>query len=595
MAEGQRPGANLAVWQKWILPAWYAAAGFSFLPLAFHRMKAQDMWWHLAAGRLILERRAFVYTEPWSFARQGAAWLNHEWLSDVLYAAWAAAFGVESLRFWLLGIVTLTYLLLFDLLRRLTDRPLVSYAAAFLALVLARPFLEIRPHLYTLLGLVLILWIAWVRSRLILALPLVFLLWANLHSGFVLGLALLALALAAIAGREDREGERALSWRAAGVLWIACTLATLINPHGIRMLLFPFSYALGESPFRGLREWLSPFSPGALEVPWYRPALALFGVTVVAGLGSGRLRQRTPLGWPALAWGAGTALMSATSVRFVEYFGQGLALAVSAVLADWLSRSRRPEKGPWRLAVPLTALALGVGAVARLPLRHGFDVLTTLETLPVETCEFANANGLSGKVFTYFGWGGYLIWCSEGRLRPFIDARADTVYDAATLRRYLNFQDLRPGWESVPEATGADFVLWPTLPSPELPVVTHVPGLEGIGRWIRVHDDLTSALLVRPGVALPPLLKPGPPTPYRAVAEGAAAMRAGRMADAELHFARALAADPGLLSACRNLSLVQARLGKETAAWETHRRCERLTPEPEAANQIRALLARRRS
>jgi len=582
------------VWQKWVLPIWYAAAGFSFLPLAFHRMKAQDIWWHLAAGRLILERRALVYTEPWSFARQGAAWLNHEWLSDVLYAAWASAFGVESLRFWLLGIVTLTFLLLFDLLRRLTDRPLVSYAAALAALLLARPFMEIRPHLYTLLGLVLVLWISWLRPRLRIGLPLLFLLWANLHSGFVLGLALLALALAAKAGQGDQEGEAALSWRAAGVLWIACGVATLVNPYGIHMLLFPFSYALGDSPFRGLREWLSPFSPYALDVPGYRPALAIFIILVIAGLGSGRLRQRRPLGWPALAWGAGTALMSMTSVRFVAYFGLGLALVASAVLAGRLSRSRRPDDEPWwRLAVPVAVLAISVGFLARLPLRHGFDVLTTLETMPVETCEFANANGLSGKVFTYFGWGGYLIWCSEGRLHPFIDARADTVYDAATLRRYLNFQDLKPGWESVPEAAGADFVLWPTLPSPELPVMTHVPGLEGTGRWVRLHDDLTSALLVRPGVPLPADLKPGPPTPYRAVAEGAAAMRAGHMAEAELDFARALAADPGLLSACRNLSLVQARLGKETAAWETHRRCERLTPEPEAANQIRALLARR--
>ena len=100
------------------------------------------MWWHLAAGRLILERRAFVRTEPWSFAREGVAWLNHEWLSDVFYAAWAAMFGVESLTVWLLGIVTLTYLLLFDLLRRLTNRPAVSYAAAFLAFVLARPCLR---------------------------------------------------------------------------------------------------------------------------------------------------------------------------------------------------------------------------------------------------------------------------------------------------------------------------------------------------------------------------------------------------------------------------------------------------------------------
>jgi hypothetical protein len=120
-----------------------------------------------------------------------------------------------------------------------------------------------------------------------------------------------------------------------------------------------------------------------------------------------------------------------------------------------------------------------------------------------------------------------------------------------------------------------------------------VPGIERTGRWVRLHDDLTSALLVRPGMTLPPL-RPGPPSPYRNIAEGAAAMRAGRMADAEPHFQWALVANPGLIGACRNLSIVQARLGKETKAWETHRRCERLTPEPETADQIRNILARQR-
>ncbi|MGH9361593.1 MAG: hypothetical protein ACRD2T_06720, partial [Thermoanaerobaculia bacterium] len=306
-------------------------------------MKGQDLWWHLAAGRLMLERREIVRTEPWAFTREGAPWLNHEWLADVLYAAWAAAFGVESLAFWMLGIVTTTYVLLFALLRRLTGSPLASYAAALAALVLARPVFEIRPHLYTLLGLVLTLWLAWLRPRPFVALPVLFLVWANLHSGFVLGLGLLAVALVARPG--GGHGDQVMSWRAAGLSWAACALATLVNPYGVKMLLFPFGYARGDSPFRGLREWLSPFSEHALAVPWYRPALVVFAVVAIAGLWSGRWRQRSPLGWPALAWGAGTAAMSAISVRFVPYFGLGLALTAAPVLADWLARFRRRRHG----------------------------------------------------------------------------------------------------------------------------------------------------------------------------------------------------------------------------------------------------------
>src|SRR5688572_25061348 len=69
---------------------WYLAMGIAALALGgFTVMLNSDLWFHLAAGRLILETRAVPRVDSWSFTAEGQPWHNHEWLSDVIFQAWA--------------------------------------------------------------------------------------------------------------------------------------------------------------------------------------------------------------------------------------------------------------------------------------------------------------------------------------------------------------------------------------------------------------------------------------------------------------------------------------------------------------------------
>lgn len=581
-----REAATEALASRWRRPLWMAATLAGVLPIAFHRMHAQDIWWHLSAGELMLDRHSLPRVDPWSFSRAGQPWVNHEWFADLLFAVWEKCLGVESLMFWQLAVLAAAYLLLFELLRRCTQHSLASFLATGAAALLGRPVFEIRPHLYTLLLLVVTLWICWLGSRrTLLCLPVLFLLWSNLHSGVVLGLAWLAIGLWARAAREGRA-----RWIETAVVFVASALATLAHPYGIEALLYPFAFARGTSPFTGLVEWLSPFSPYALRVPGYEVGLVAAAIAATACATSAAVRKRTPLGGYALAIAGGSTAMSLVSSRFAPYFGLSLALLVAPLLAVALPRVAADLPTRASLAVPVVALAVGLWASLRIPWSHGFGVLTTLELLPVDSCTFWNANRLRGNVLTYFGWGGYAIWCSDGTMRPYIDGRADTVYDAATNRRYSRFQDLGPAWSSVPSSVGADFVLWPTLPTSELPVVAHSAGLLRSGRWRLLYQDYSSVLLARSDLELPALRSP-PPSAFHHLALGAAAMRGGKLSEAEAHLSRAFAADPGLLGACRNLALVQAKR-HEPVAKETYRRCQRLANEPETGERIGELLAR---
>src|SRR5215203_1389391 len=199
----ETPAVDRAV--PWL---WHLAAAASFWLLQFRVNLNSDIWFHLAAGRLIWQRKALPATDAWSFTAAGRFWQNHEWLSDVFFYLWTRAFGVDALVLWQWLVVGITYLLLFRLLHRTTGSYAVAYLLALLALSLGTPFYEVRPHLWSMLAFVLLIFLTVWRDRPPLALPVLFLVWVNLHGGAVFGLmaAFVTLGCWALVPETDEEG-----------------------------------------------------------------------------------------------------------------------------------------------------------------------------------------------------------------------------------------------------------------------------------------------------------------------------------------------------------------------------------------------------
>src|SRR5262249_22991930 len=152
-------------------------------------------------------------------------------------------------------------------------------------------------------------------------------------------------------------------------------------------------------------------------------------------------------------------------------------------------------------------------------------------------------NGLSGKVFNEYGWGGYLDLRTGGRLAVFIDGRADTLFDEQTVRRYLEGFEMEPGWQDVIERSRADLILWPIQTGPPL-----LPALVESGRWRLLHQDFVSVLLERADRPERRMKDPADSAWVRLAAAGESAGR-GDYVSAETSFRAAVERDPDLLSA----------------------------------------------
>ena len=106
-------------------------------------LRDPDTYWHLAAGRWILEHGSVPLSDPFSHTLPGAPWVAHEWLSEIILAGifrlagWSGLVVATALSF----AATLAYLNRFLLARLepLHALVLTGLAASLLAMhLLAR-------------------------------------------------------------------------------------------------------------------------------------------------------------------------------------------------------------------------------------------------------------------------------------------------------------------------------------------------------------------------------------------------------------------------------------------------------------------------
>ena len=576
---------------------WFVAAALTFWSFGYTVMRGSDLWWHVAAGRWMIGHRSWPAVDPWSFSRFGQPWLHHEWLSDVLYSVWVDTFGLASLAWWKWGVIAATFLLLYRTLRRAECTAAAAYLASLAAVAVSAPFLDVRPHLYSLLGFAVLLRVVWVRPRRPWPLPALFLVWANLHGGFFFGL----LALAAILAPDLLWGDRRERTAALAVPPL-CALAALINPNGWEAFAYPLKYAADpDSPFRSIREWHPPWLPGGIEAPLFWPAMAVFVLAAAIWLARGGPSRRDRLGVGALMLGALTLAMALRSRRFIPLFAISQALLVAPLLSSGLALLR--DRWPRFIAAWAAPTAFALLALLRLaPFPQSgvaFAYLTHEDSFPVDTLDFVEVNGLRGNVFAYYNWGGYLHLRTQGELRVYIDGRADTVFDAATYLRYTDVLAMAPGWRRVVDDSDAQYFLWPVDKGEQL------TELSRDGSWIPIYRDAVSVLLARAG-SVPAARSPPPDSAYRLLSLGAQLLQTApwpcsdasclaQLERAEGFLRRSFEREPTLGAACSNLARARAALGRIDEARVTMRECEAIYPLRRRRQAFEALIEELRS
>ncbi len=433
-----------------------------------------DFYWHLKTGELIAKSGAIPDADPYSFTYAGKPWVAHEWLTELLFYWTVQAGGFFALRFLPALAAAANFMLLYVIARRLTGKELVAAVATACFFIPLMPSFTLRPQIFSFLCfttyLLVLFDFKYFRStRLLWLLPVLMLAWVNLHGAFMLGIALLAAFIAAEWGnrwlfpvRHSRSSQR------LGLLCLvtlATIAATALNPHGLRILLYPFETVAMEASKGMIAEWHSPDFHELLP----RVSLAGIFAWLIASVYARRKPDLTEIALPLLLIVAGLSAwrhLPLMAIVLLTFFCAMLRhVRPSEILARTFSWRRhaaasqgkpitRAQAGAVHLLV-FAGMVLAALAGAVKTQQEG----ETSKYLANGAASYLLARDISGHMLNDYDLGGYLIYRLWPTHKVFIDGRAD-LYGDDFLKAYFKVDKAGEGWEKTIDDHAIDIVVF---------------------------------------------------------------------------------------------------------------------------------------
>lgn len=391
-----------------------------------------DFAWHLRVGQDIALTKQVPTVETYIFPTIGEHWVDHEWLSNLLLFLVYDFFG--RFGYWALGLIfastaTFTVFLISKVTRKYFLSKLYHWDFFFLSSVFITlglyPLIRaygIRLQVFTWLFFVLcfIFYLKISREKrwkYLLAFPILFGFWANLHGTFVLGLAI-ALCLLALIFWENKK----IKFRMWTILSaITSVIITLVTPYGIELWkLIAGEYTQNTTYLEKIFEWLPLYAAPYIE--WYATFyLSIIILIFIFSIITKKLILRRDF----FFYYCFILLMLVASVkarRFVSMFVLcSFPFAVFAIAQ--LFSKKMIERWFGKLVITITIPILIYQTYFTLTVP--FDLLTQNTMMsPYSAMEFLKKDPLlrDYRVYNRYGWGGYLVWMWPEKLH-FIDGR----------------------------------------------------------------------------------------------------------------------------------------------------------------------------
>jgi hypothetical protein len=460
--------------------------------LGFRNATDPDLWWHLKTGQLICEKHQLFHVDPYSYTKSGQPWVDHEWLSEIVIFSLYRLGGWGLLIAVFAALISSAFLVLYI---RSPGKPYIAGAVTVWGAIASVPSWGVRPQIFTLLLASLCLLVlerSYKSKKLLWCLPLLILVWVNLHAGYAVGIAFLVIFLIgdaidlALGQPEWPDGFGRLKLLAVAL--VGSVAAIPLNPYGLAMYRYPFETLHSPSMMAYIGEWQSP----DFHQPRYLATLLLMlAFLVMPAISPRRLRARELLLLIA------TLYLGLRSVRHVPIFVLVAVPLVSSLIEARFEASGRTLSGS---RTPMTAAKLALNGV----LLSGFvvfggiwiqrtiagQVASIAKEYPVSAVDFIRERRLPGPILNHYNWGGYFIWALYPEYRVYIDGRADVYGDrfldsfAATY--YVRGRTWRAGLD--------DWQVRTVILPPDAPLVTALGRMPG---WKTVFSDERASVVTR--------------------------------------------------------------------------------------------------
>lgn len=388
-----------------------------------------DMGWHLRNGADLLKDFNLVGGDIYSWTMAGYPWVPHEWLTDILMTIINNSFGLWGL---VIIFTTLIAYLFYFAAGIFKTNKITQAIIAIIALSVSYNIIGIRPQMVTLLGVAVVLYILFKARdtdniKLIRWLPLVMLLWVNLHGGFGVAFIIIAtflfaefikiILLAKTKIKKDRDKILSIKQiKNISIFTGISFLATLINPSGWKVYLEIYQTFSDREILNSISEWIS--------VSLYHPAsynFAILAVIILVLL----FINKWKVDITKLILAMVIFYFSTTSWRHVPLF----AIVAIPLLAEQISYVIGDELKAFSKHIFMPTIVLIMMVIVSGNYYTNYSAGLSDETIyanlgnyPYGAVEYMKANDVGNRLLNEYNWGGYLIW-KYPQEKVFIDGR----------------------------------------------------------------------------------------------------------------------------------------------------------------------------
>lgn len=427
-----------------------------------------DFWWHLKRGEVVYDSGDINAVDSFSYTFNGSPQFNGEWLADFVLYLFYKYGGFSGVNILKLSLIILTFLFLFMTLRNMSNDERTGFYSSIVILILvlfslrARLF-NIRPFFFSYLFLSIFLFAIshYAKNkdkRILYLLPFVEVAWANMSKGAFYGPLLLSLFV--IGGYVNRRPDS----RPVVVL-AAVILSSMLSPETYRIYLLPLGLAVADKNIA-----VDEHQPLSFQILWGRYGFKYTFAYQFLVLGS-LIYFIFFKGWKDLyhlMLFIAFFIPSVMMVRMIDFFSlvAGVLLIkpierISEIFVKPIMRIKATVN-PGRCLLSnrvntvLAILILGITFISVSGTRTYLGVGPKEDTFPEDAIAFLNREGIDGRIFNSYSFGGYIIWHSPDR-KVFVDGRGHHyLYSPEFLSTYRKIVDKADDWKSAEQLWGFD-------------------------------------------------------------------------------------------------------------------------------------------
>lgn len=484
---------------------------------ALYRPHDPDLGWYLKYGEYFFKYHHILRDNILSTTMTDYHWVNHSWFTDIVQYAIYKNFGFFGLSIVGAAVITMTFFFLFrafglTLWDQILLSPLLLYFES------AVNSTSLRAQLFTFLFLSILFYLLNTYkdslSKKLFFIPLLFLVWANMHGEFILGIALFfiwifvrILVLLFTSGEERKYvGKHVLFFTS---LFVASILVSLINPFGIGVYVEALKHG-GSQAQKYILEWI-PF-PDRSNLWWNHIAagcIAAFGATLLFFGGLEKHESST------------SKKTQAQQHFYLNEFQEKLPIIVIAIalfaLTFFLRRYAWPmyyfllilfqpvseffnpkelKKGVVIFLTIILILSFVAIYFIKKPFKQYYTMSWDVYCHEYMDCSKGAADFLlkqhyKGKLLTLYNWGGWLIW-NYPQIKPTVDGRMTLWQDEKGYSAFIEYYKLEQNLTDI-EKTDYDVVFFST----QKPLYNRLLELSDQGKWNLVYRDQSAAVFVK--------------------------------------------------------------------------------------------------